>query len=276
MMEEQTLRFGTGSGGSPALGRPVVNAVTGLETTELIAAPGTFAGKVDISASNKFYGAEANTFGCLYSGAMFSVDLLGGFRFLGLEEDLRIAQQTQPLGAAAPGSTTGLLVSPGGTAANDAFRTSNQFYGGQLGGQMEFRRANVFLTCVGKIALGSTVQVFDVSGFSVTGAGVSPGGLLALPSNSGRHVQNRLTYIPEGDLTMGVQLTPGLRVYCGYNFMYWSDVARPGNVPDRRVNPSQVPTSPTFGGGGLGAPAFTFTHSDFWAQGLNIGMAFRY
>ena len=44
-----------------------------------------------------------------------------------------------------------------------------------------------------------------------------------------------------------------------------------------RVSPFVVPTDQNFGGGpATGHPAFGFHSSDFWAQGVNVGMTLRF
>ena len=59
--------------------------------------------------------------------------------------------------------------------------------------------------------------------------------------------------------------------------MNWNDVVRPGNQIDRVVNPNIVPTDQDFGvAGGPRRPAPLFNSSDFWAQGVNFGLHFRY
>jgi hypothetical protein len=54
-------------------------------------------------------------------------------------------------------------------------------------------------------------------------------------------------------------------------------VARPGEQIDREINPTQLPR---FNGGGnlagAGRPAFTFKDNDFWVQGINFGLEYRY
>jgi hypothetical protein len=56
-------------------------------------------------------------------------------------------------------------------------------------------------------------------------------------------------------------------------------VIRPGNVLDGTVNRANVPTDTNFGGGGAAParPAFPgFNGSSYWAQGINLGLAFRF
>ena len=71
-------------------------------------------------------------------------------------------------------------------------------------------------------------------------------------------------------------ITSHWRAFVGYDFMYWSQVVRPGNQVDRNINLSQ---SAVFGSGALTGPAYPmplFNRSDFWAQGLNAGLEFRF
>lgn len=274
--QEQTVRL-TSGGSNPVVGRPVINALTGLESVQLVSAPGAFSGRVDISSSSQFYGGEANGVASLHCGEFLSFDLLGGFRYLALKEDLQINQQTQVLGGGVGGFGPNVLQPASSAMLSDTFRTSNQFFGGQIGGQLEYRRCNFFVTWVGKLAVGSTTQIADLNGVTTSGAGTNPGGLLVLPTNGGHHLQNRFSFVPEGALTVGVQLTQGLRIYVGYNFIYWDDVVRPGALINRQVNPALVPTSPTFGAGtGPAQPTFIFRRSDYWAQGINVGLALRF
>jgi hypothetical protein len=67
-----------------------------------------------------------------------------------------------------------------------------------------------------------------------------------------------------------------VRLTFGYQFLYWSRVARPGEQIDRVINPTQIPV---FGGNQLLGPARPeplFTTTDFWAQGLNLGLEVRF
>ncbi|MCA9220398.1 MAG: BBP7 family outer membrane beta-barrel protein, partial [Planctomycetales bacterium] len=61
--------------------------------------------------------------------------------------------------------------------------------------------------------------------------------------------------------------------HAGYEFLFWSDVARPGSQIDLAVNDTQ------FDGGtlnGAARPRFPFEQGYLWAQGLNLGLDYRY
>ena len=163
---------------------------------------------------------------------------------------------------------------------HDGFSTHNQFYGGQLGLRGEMWMGRLFAVANAKVALGDCQQTVDISGFTqiTTPAGAvttQPGGLLALPSNSGHFFGDRFAVVPEGNLAVGYKVTEQLSVTIGYTFLYWSDVARPGNQIDRSINPAALPISGT-PAVQTSRPAFSHQETDFWAQGLTFGMELRF
>jgi len=169
-------------------------------------------------------------------------------------------------------------VAGGGFLVSDRFTTRNRFYGGQVGLDTELRRGRWFLDLKGKIALGSNNQVVNINGNTIitdprTGTTALTGGLLALSTNSGHFTREMFAVAPEGTINVGYQISENVRAYVGYNLLYISDVVRPANQIDRAVNtnflPPATPSLPV-------RPAFVFKGTDFWAQGLNFGLEFRY
>jgi len=73
---------------------------------------------------------------------------------------------------------------------------------------------------------------------------------------------------------LGVQLTDHLRIFGGYNFLYLSNVTRPGDIIDTRVNSSQIP--PRTNQTGELFPRYTHRSSDFFVHGVMVGLEFRY
>jgi hypothetical protein len=105
-----------------------------------------------------------------------------------------------------------------------------------------------------------------------------PGGLYSQPSNLGRITHDQFGVIPELQAKINYQIFPNTYLFAAYNFLYWNQVVRPGNQINPNLNLSQ---SAVFGGtGGVLAgpsqPAPSFSRSDFWAQGVSIGIEFRY
>lgn len=262
------------SGGDIVLARPFVNTMVG-EDASIIAFPGTSRGFIDIAASSSMQGAEASFLINGRAGESFRLDGLVGFRFLNLEEDLRIDEVTNTLPTAPRLPSSQIRVT-------DQFEASNNFYGAQLGVRAagQFRRLDLKVT--GKLGLGVTHEVTDIRGFTVivppVGATTtSAAGLLALASNSGRDTRGAFAVVPEVGVNLGFQITENFRLFGGYTFLYWSRVVRPGDQVDRTLNPNLIPTSATFGlAGGPARPARTGAETDFWAQGISAGLEFRY
>jgi hypothetical protein len=311
----QNNHFRASSNGEPALGRPIIdqsplaflrdpatglvilptpgaNPRFGLPNAELVAflppsaVQGGLAGSVDVERKSTFWGTDLNLRRNLLCGPGGGfLDLFFGYRMLGLEESLTIGESLLAVGnqvGVLPGGATALLV-PNGTAlmVTDRFSVNNKFYGGQVGLNGEWHFGCWSLGGKFGVALGNTQQVVDITGVTMSmtpGGGVTSGvgGLLALQgTNIGHYSRNRFAVVPEGTLTVGYQFTQCLRGFIGYNFLYWSDVVRPGQQIDLNVNRTFQPGSP-IPRTGAAVPAFSFNSSDFWAQGMTVGLELRF
>jgi Putative beta barrel porin-7 (BBP7) len=213
---------------------------------------------------------------CAPSGWCRRWDLLVGFRYLGLTENLDI--------------TENLVAAGSRISETDHFETHNYFYGGQVGTQLELNRGRFFVDWTTKVALGATHQIVNITGATTflpppgvaIPASTAPGGLFAQPTNIGHYARNGLSVVPETGLRVGWQLTDHLRLFVGYNFLFWSNVARPADQIDPGVNQTQraIPgPNGTLVNGMLIGPArpmFVFRDTDFWAHGASFGLEFRY
>jgi hypothetical protein len=224
----------------------------GLEDTSSPGAPqGTFA----VSLSNELQSAEINLVATMAKSTCCRLEVLSGFRFLELEDRLHALQDF----TSADGSEDDLW--------EDVIRTRNDFYGGQVGLRAEWIHDRLSLDAWGKVALGVTNQQVAFDGAltqTLTGqvtdsfgnviqtvqVNQSSGGLIFQPTSFHR---DRFTVVPEVGVSAGCQLTSYLRASLGYSFLYWSSVARAGDQT-------------------TGVPKAT----DFWAQGLNVGLSFRF
>ncbi len=65
-----------------------------------------------------------------------------------------------------------------------------------------------------------------------------------------------------------------MRVHAGYSFLYWSEVVRAGDQVDLVVNPDLLP--PPLPGASPLRPAFQFQGTGIWAQGIDLGIEFRF
>jgi hypothetical protein len=256
----QTSSFSAASNGTPILARPFFNAITGRQDSELVAAPGILTGAVTARTSNTFYCAEANLRTGLLCGPCWNVDLIAGYRYLALDEDLTIDESLQAVQV------------PVTFALNDTFRVQNRFNGGQVGFESEWRRNRWFLGLKAKVALGDVSEHVDILGSTVTNGVFAGHGLLADPTNIGSHQRNRFAVSPEVGLKLGYQVTDHMRAFVGYDYLYLSEVVRAADQVDLRVNTNQLRGVAV----GPALPAFNFHGSDFWAQGVNFGLEFRY
>jgi hypothetical protein len=271
----QSASFDDSSDGVPVLTRPFFNVNSGREDAFIVAYPGRQAGDVQGALSTRLWGADANLRGMLFRGASYQVNLLGGFRFLDLHDALGMQENDTIL----PTNINNPLV---WTTVTDHFHTSNQFYGGQLGADMMWSRGRFFIDVLGKVALGVSVEHAGINGWTAYSTSAGQNGLfgigaMALPSNIGSYGQSRFAVVPEFGINFGYALTSHIRLTFGYTFLYWSDVFRAGDQIDRGVNPTQI--AAVIGRGpaiGPARPGFTFQSTDFWAQGLNFGLQFRY
>jgi hypothetical protein len=263
--------------GNPPLYFPILSAISGAERAIPIADQlRAFSGIVGVNSNLQLWGADLNGLFYLFGNSSLEVTLLAGFRYANLKENLQIDNATTD------------LTFNNVTILNDSFGTTNQFYGGQIGGRLAVHRDRFSLDITSKVALGLTHQAVDIQG-EITqpgpnplvppGLGTFPGGLFAQPSNIGKRSADQFAALPSLELQLGYAITQRTRLFAGYDFMYWSQVVRPGNQIDHSVNLTQNAVLDPNGVGrlvGPAEPAPLFNRSDFWAQGIHFGVEFRY
>src|SRR5207302_7078839 len=91
-----SVRFvaaGSDALGAPAIGRPFFDVNANAENSQLVAFPGRLAGSVSAAVSSRLQGWEANGVANLLSGCSYRVDVLGGFRYLQLNEGLGVVEE---------------------------------------------------------------------------------------------------------------------------------------------------------------------------------------
>jgi hypothetical protein len=279
ILGRQTSDFVAGSNGFPTLFRPFVSTgplgLSPLNNAEIVAFPGLLSGLVQVHAASELWGYDTNLRRNLIRSCNARLDLLAGYRYLDLEESLQIRE-----------SLTALVPLTGTTAGDrimvtDRFGTRNQFNGGQVGVDGEWFFNRFSLGGFVKVALGNMHETVSINGntiFTPVG-GVSatlPGGLLAQGSNIGTFHENRFAVVPEVGFKVGYRITDWCRAYVGYNFLYLSDVMRPGDQIDPRVNINQLPRLSQVSTLPIPPPSVPFRHSDFWAQGVNFGFQFTW
>ena len=247
-LAQRSNQFQFGSSGVPQLVVPFTDATTGMPGGRLVAGPGE-SGSVASSLKTRLWGAEANLRHNLWGGPNGHVDVLAGFRALGLDDNFQL------------GTTSNFLsLPPTTTTTLDRFATRNRFYGGQLGVSGEYRWCRWSVDGTLKVALGGTNERSEIAGSNFVNGIQGAGGIFAQGSNSRDTSRDRFGVIPELNLNVGYQVTDHLRATVGYDFLYWSSVIRAGEQIPRSVNPA----------------AFAYKGTDFWAHGANLGLEFRY
>ena len=80
--------------------------------------------------------------------------------------------------------------------------------------------------------------------------------------------------MPELGLMVGYNFNSNVKMMVGYNAMYWTNVVRSSGLIDTNVNPNQIPGSTTTGG--AASPSRQYNTTDFWAQGISLGVEIKY
>jgi hypothetical protein len=262
-----TERFSTNSTGDPLLARPFFDASTGENTSQFVAnsnpnnaSQGTFT----VLASSDFHVAEVLVRRGLARSCNYRVDFLTGYRYQRLNDNLRITNDE-----------TGITI-PTTFTVVDQFDTRNDFNGAEIGFATEMRRRRWSLETQLKLAIGNTHSRTHIAGsMNITTPAppvLRPSGLLAQPTNIGDHETNQFSMVPELGFTAGYAITPRLRATLGYTLMYWGNVLRAGDQIDTAIDSRQL----SLEAGTFVRPEFPRRVSDFWAQGMNLGLDLRF
>jgi hypothetical protein len=271
----QSTRFEINSDRFPTIARPIFAPNPGIagEFAELVAFPGLSTGALRVDTNSYLWGADVNLRGCVCRTCDARAEWFVGYRHLNLREDVTITEFITA-GANAP--------DPAGTSirVQDRFATHNTFHGGQIGWAAGRKYGRFDVDTRVSVALGVTHQVLDIAGFQERTRPGQPretftGGLLAAGPNLGKFTRDRFSVVPEATLNVGYWVTPGFRAYVGYNYLFWSNVLRPGEQIDRTVDLTFVPNAPRVPFG-QNRPLPAFKQADLWAQGLQFGLEARW
>jgi hypothetical protein len=233
--------------------------------------PGVVTGSSAAVGSTRLWGIEGNV------PMPFTVDrgtyilhgafLIGG-RYLDLTDRVRIT------------NSLSLVDDPSAFAIGmDQFSTHNQFAGPQVGTTIGVSAGRWSVELTSKLAGGVTHQTRNIDGSPLLSASVVspllvPGPIQVLPSNINHETADRVTLVPEIGIKTQVALTSWCSLSLGYSLLYWNKVLCPGDQMSPLVNITQLP----FHGPVSGSldPKPQFEHTDYFAQGMNVAIQFRY
>ena len=135
--------------------------------------------------------------------------------------------------------------------------TQNSFWGGQIGLEGEFVSGRWFLDGWAKLALGSNHQTA-----SIGSSAAAAGNFVSTLGNGGVSDRDVFTTVPEIGVSLGCRIGYHTRVFANYSIVYMNNTARPASQIGNYLNGS--------------VPAWNFTDTYFWAQGVSVGLEFRF
>jgi hypothetical protein len=271
------------TGQFPLLARPFINVNPTTpffgSASEIVGAPGLATGGVTVELENSIWGAELNYRRYLCGNGCRRVDAIVGYRYLNMDERLQITETF----TRTPNSNMGIGAPAVSGVVIDNFRTENHFHGGQVGLTGELRFGRWSIDSRASIAFGTTFRYAEINGgqslVMVDGTVRNvAGGLLALQgANIGSYSDSVFSVVPEVGVNVGYQLTPRLRVFVGYNFLYLSNVLRAGDVIDPYVDAARIPNflnPPGTPIAGMPRPAPQLRSAGFFVQGISFGLRY--
>jgi hypothetical protein len=221
---------------------------------------GASGGSINVTTTSEIYIGDIFFRRATYRGDFLSVDATFGYQSTRINESLII-------------DSTTLL--PNSLRVLDYFQTYNEFHGGTIGMLANIDRGVWQIDVMSKLAFGrmrERVRIRSLRDPEATPPADPQAGLLALGSNRGTFDQYDFAVVPEVSLKLGYYVTPNLRLSVGYSLVYGSTVVQPGNQVDTVINSSQIDGALN----GEARPRFLFHTSDYWVQGVNLGLTFDY
>ena len=208
-------------------------------------------------------------------GTLYSVEVMGGFRYLNMNENISLFRSTTFF------SDLGAFPTFAGFADNriteaESFQAHDDFFGGQVGVRANAYFSPVTLTGSAKLAFGATAESLSIAGQTVrTLAGgqqiVFPGGVLAHPGTTGHFDRTHFAYVPELGLTASVPVLDCLTLSGGFSALYWSHLVRPGDQISRPTSSQLVglPGLPTATGPATPS-VLSLRESGLWLLGVHV------
>jgi len=249
------------------LARPAMNSDLGIGERIIFGSP-NMVGNLDAILSTRVRSWEALGLWNFAQGLRFRIAGEAGYRYFNLSESVQLDQVT---------ITTSSASFPQTILATDRYDTNTSFHGGQLGLRAEWEEGPFSVEFNGKIAIGASVETATLRGQSVFiphlpwyAPSASDSGVFITPSNRNRTDRNALAWLPEAGLKLKYRSGERMLFTMGYRFIYLSDVVRPG---DQMWNGQPLDDRFRYADD---RPHIPLIRSDFWLQGLTLGLELRY
>lgn len=301
----------SGEIGSPTYAVPIYD-VTGLwglngvpgESIYLLPGPletsPGFYGDFNLKLSSQCQGAQLNGIFGIAEGHLFLLNAIIGFRWFQLKEHLNFRVSTHTV----PGFPDGFSFAD----TKDSFKTDNNYCGGQVGIGAGYTSRLFDLRGIFQAGLGAVLEAIHIRGSLKTSDGnlfyetkntaneTLKGGIFAQKTNIGTHHRQIFAALVDANIQARLKISRHLELDAGYSFLWISALARPGKQIDRKINPTltaladasretvgtqQAPTpfgmpGPAQPKQGAKRPKFSLKNSDFWVQGLTVGVTARF
>jgi hypothetical protein len=256
-----SVTFNANQGNFPVLAVPFFDFAAGTNEALLVAYPGLRNGNVNVLAQSSLFSNDVYGRFLLCRDCNHRLDFITGWNYTRLWDDVQIntrSVETASGGTIAQGTVTQI---------NNRFTASNNFNGGILGLQWQ-RNCGCWTTqALARISIGGMNETMNIAGRTRTAvpgqtAVTTQGGLFTAGSNIGQFSRTEFTAITELGYNVGYRFSPCTQLVFGYSFLYFNDILAAGRGIDTSVGTL----------GNATRPQFTFHHSDFWVQGINLGL----
>lgn len=253
-------------------GALVINMpISGSPFNTQVSSPGVSTGSVIVDSTSNLGGFDINLKYNLYRGNGLSLNLLGGYRFVELDESLCITANSNTFTTTTFTDNAGntLVSAPPGSSIQtfDQFKGNNSFNGGQLGADFQYLWDRWIFGGFFKCAVGDMHEVVTINGYTIVsplnGNPVTFNGGNYATFQVGRYSTDRFAIIPEGQVSVGYAFTPCVSGHLGYNLLYLSNVVRPGNQIDNTYD-------------GLTHPGVPMASSSYWTQGVTMSVQLKF
>lgn len=245
--------------------RPYFNTLLGINDALIVSGTqglNTFTGAFDATSEFDIVASEA--YGRILFGKAenFRVDLIGGYSFFAIDDELTINSLT--VGGAIPGQERRF---------RDSFDAANRFHGGQLGFETQLNKGRWSMTSLTKVHLGNMNQRLVIAGGSVSDLPGPPPPVnyangFFVQGQQGVYEQDEFSFVPEVNIKLGYQLRSNVHFTVGYSFLFWNTLALAGEQLDPRLDPTYFlddTANPQFAG-------FQMRDSSLWIQGIDLGL----
>ncbi len=195
-------------------GTEIITSATALQLPFLVSFPGVSTGTAVASVRTSFVGGDANLRRVIGECESLRLEAFIGYRQLRLGDELRrnFVSTSLVTGAVAVGG--------------DSVRSSNNFYGGQIGGLFSIVEEPWSWQITSAVAIGNNASDVDFARLRLLGvAGVA---LPLIFSDVGDRT-NYFSLVSDTSVRLGLRVLPHTKLTFGYTALYWWNVRRAQN-----------------------------------------------